>query len=99
MQIKTSCGTNSQSEDQIKFKFCQKGECCTTGKLPPQNEECKVNEYQAQHIGECAQFEFISEPFQGSVTYSNQSATDGWNPEWVKLFLNVRIMSFQQGVV
>ena len=86
MQIKTSCGPSSQSEDQISFTFCQKGKCCTTGKLPPQNEKCKVNEYQDQKIGECAQFEFTSEPFVGNVTYSNQSATDGWNPEWVKLF-------------
>ena len=87
MQIKTSCAPNSQSEDQISFTFCQKGKCCSTGKIPPQKKECKINEYQAQHIGKCAQFEFISERFQGSVTYSDQSARDGWNPEWVKLFL------------
>ena len=87
MQIKTSCGPGSQSEDQISFEFCQKGECCKTGKLPPQNEKCRVNEYQAQHIGECENFKFNSERIQGSVTYADQSATDGWNPEWVKLFL------------
>ena len=87
MQIKTSCAPNSQSEDQIKFTFCQKGKCCSTGKIPPQNEKCKINEYQAQHIGDCENFKFNSERIQGFVTYSNQSARDDWNPEWVKLFL------------
>ena len=78
LQIKTTCDGRSKSSDKHVFTFCQDGQCCSTGPLPFQNENCnKKHFYQGTEIGECALFKFEFDYYnlllqiEGNVTYTD----------------------------
>ena len=88
LKIKTSCDRYSRSRDKKVFTFCQNNQCCSTGPIPAQNQNCQENSYQGVEIGDCSEFKFATDNVVGNVTYAHlPSASDGWKPEWVKLVL------------
>ena len=90
LQIKTSCENNSESKEEIVFAFCQNGKCCSTGSIPAQNANCKINYYNNYNrIGDCVDSNFVYDSIKGNVTYSDLESTNNtWKPEWVKLLFN-----------
>ena len=89
------CSTHSQSgsEGNKTFTFCQNGKCCSTGSLPAKKEKynkynnwyCRENKFKANELGECGKFDFDFDSLEGNLTYS--SAVDGWNPYGLELII------------
>ena len=84
----TSCIKEAESESSVSFTFCQNSQCCSIGGIPAQTQNCHINKYGINEVtkhGNCTKFG-IGSKMQGSVTFSELSATDGWRGEWVRLF-------------
>ena len=67
LKIKTSCDRYSKSRNKKVFTFCQNNQCCSTGPIPAQNQNCQENSYQGVEIGDCSEFRFATDNVVGKV--------------------------------
>jgi len=96
LQIKTLCGQiHTGTKDDLRFKFCNFGKCCSTGGIQLTNGKTGSNDFAvdchtpdifgSSQIGDCKDFEFGSESIiTGMVTYQSRNL-DGFRGEWVKV--------------
>ena len=87
MKMNPQC---SENEFDKTITFCQNGKCCSTGSLPPRvpakEENCNINtsnNYTADELGECENFDFEYEGVEGNLTYHDLS--DGWVPQYIDM--------------
>ena len=81
LSVKTKCDTidnyyKKSTKVKLEITLCQNGQCCSTGEIPAQLEECATNSYQTDELGDCSQFEFAYDSMQGTVTASNLTTAD-----------------------
>ena len=97
LHIKTLCGKQyTGTKDDLLLRFCNSGQCCSTGGIQLTNGKGNGNPYNdypvdcnmldifgSSQIEDCKDFEFGSESIiTGKVTLSNNDAFRG---EWVKV--------------